>query len=57
MTWIIVFLFGTSFGIFMSTFIDRFINKQFEKGQEQKGFKIEKITWLSNDDKERGGWN
>ncbi|WMY17181.1 hypothetical protein P3F89_09115 [Bacillus tropicus] len=52
MTWIIVFLFGTSFGIFMSIFIDRFINKQFEKEQEQKGFKIEKITWLSNDGKE-----
>ena len=52
MTWIIVFLFGASFGVFLSIFIDRFINKQFEKEREQMNFKIEKVTWLSKNEEE-----
>lgn len=49
---IIGFLYGTSFGIFLSIFIDRSYDKRFENEWNRKDFKIEKITWLSENDKE-----
>ncbi|MED3330774.1 hypothetical protein P4409_27625 [Bacillus thuringiensis] len=56
MIWIdfllIGFLFGTSFGLVLSVIIDRFLDKQFDNERKQMGFKIDKITWISNDDKE-----
>ncbi|HFJ9378951.1 TPA: hypothetical protein ACGW65_003333 [Bacillus paranthracis] len=52
MAWIIAFLFGASFRIFLSIFIDRFLDKQFDNERKQMEFKIEKVTWLSKNDKE-----
>ncbi|MED3469924.1 hypothetical protein ACT7C1_06585 [Bacillus paranthracis] len=56
MIWIdfllIGFLFGTSFGLVLSVIIDRFLDKQFDNERKQMEFKIDKITWISNDDKE-----
>lgn len=56
MIWIyfllIGFLFGTSFGIFLSIIIDRILDRQFDNERKQMGFKIDKITWISKDDKE-----
>ncbi len=56
MIWIdfllIGFLFGTSFGLVLSVIIDRFLDKQFDNERKQMEFKIDKITWISKDDKE-----
>ncbi|MEB8648121.1 hypothetical protein P4G96_04210 [Bacillus cereus] len=56
MIWIdfllIGFLFGTSFGLVLSVIIDRFLDTQFDNERKQMEFKIDKITWISNDDKE-----
>lgn len=48
---IIGFLYGTSFGIFLSIFIDRSYDKRFENEWNRKDFKIEKVTWPSENDK------
>jgi hypothetical protein len=49
---LVAFICGTSFGLILSVGIDELIDYQLEKEKEQMNFKIDKVTWLSKNDKE-----
>lgn len=46
------FAFGTCFGLILGVAIDNLVDYQLKKEKEQMNFKIEKVTWLSKNDKE-----
>lgn len=45
------FAFGTCFGLILGVAIDNLVDYQLKKEKEQMNFKIEKVTWLSKNDK------
>ncbi|MEJ9124555.1 hypothetical protein P4I92_12650 [Bacillus cereus] len=47
-----IFAFGTCFGLILGVAIDNLVDYQLEKERKQIDFKIDKVTWLSKNDKE-----
>ncbi|GAB6425989.1 TPA: hypothetical protein ACOQ31_005577 [Bacillus cereus] len=48
----ITFLTGIIFGLWMKMLIENVVEKKLKKEREQMNFKIDKVTWLSENDKE-----